>query len=130
MFSWANSANIFGWPASAIIVSTRAAPFASMWSTSARRIRARSITGIDAHGPSSNARRASPIARPNSATGVTETSVKCDSSAGFSTESDSSPSTQRPATYDWRSVISAPTRAAPPRCTVATVFRTRFYSIT
>ena len=98
MFSWANSANIFGWPASAIIVSTSAEPFASMWSTNVWRIRARSVAAIDAHCPSSNARRASAIARPNSATGVTETSVKCDSSAGFSTGSDSSPSTQRPAT--------------------------------
>ena len=69
-------------------------------------IRARSPAGIEAHGPSSNARRASAMARSNSATGVTETSATCDSSAGFSTATVSSPSTHRPATYDCRCVIS------------------------
>ena len=63
------SANIVGCPASATIVATSAAPFASTWSRSACRT-AGPLGGAasTAHGPSSNARRASAMARWNSAT--------------------------------------------------------------
>ena len=59
-----------------------------------------------ATGPRRTRRRASAIARRNSASGVTDSSATWVSSAGFSTASASSPSTHRPATYDRRSVIT------------------------
>jgi len=77
--------------------------------------------------PSSKARRASVIARSNSGSGVAASSATCDSSAGFSTPIASSPSTQRPATYERRSSIMAPNAASPFRPGITEGYRTTFY---